>query len=114
MFEPSFIIVTVFVMGFAGYMTGRAMANTWRPFYQLIVYCLLFGFIDRFLVFALFDGELLSMSGYIVDTILLIAISALSFRFNLSRKMVSQYPWLFERTGLFSWREITDNNSGGA
>ncbi len=105
MFGTAFIIVTVFVMGFASYMTGQAMANTWRTFRQLFFYCLLLGLVDRFLIFSLFDGELLSIAGYLVDTMVLTAIASLSFRLKLSRKMVSQYPWLFERTGLFSWRE---------
>jgi uncharacterized protein DUF6867 len=35
--------------------------------------------------------------------ILAIALSA--HRFTLARKMVAQYPWLYERSGLLNWRE---------
>jgi hypothetical protein len=28
---PVFIGMTVFVMGFAAFMTGQALANTWQP-----------------------------------------------------------------------------------
>jgi hypothetical protein len=100
-----FIGMTVFVMGFAAYMTGQAMANTWKPAWHAVIYCVLMGFADRFLTFALFDGDLRSLSGYLIDTLVLIAIALFAYRMNQARKMVSQYPWLYERAGLFGWRE---------
>ena len=99
-----FISVTCVIIGFAAYMTGQAMANTWRPLWQLFVYCALLGFASRFLVFSLFDGELLSASGYVIDAAVLIAIALFAFRLSRARKMVNQYPWLYERSGLFGWR----------
>lgn len=100
-----FLLLTVAIMGFAAYMTGQALANTWRPAWQPFVYCVLLGFADRFLTFALFEGELLSLTGYLIDTGILIAIAWFAFRVTQARKMVSQYPWLYKRVGLFSWRE---------
>ncbi|HSO42876.1 MAG TPA: hypothetical protein VLR47_08575, partial [Rhodospirillales bacterium] len=38
-----FLAVTGVVIGFAAYMTGQAIANTWRPAWQLVVYALLLG-----------------------------------------------------------------------
>lgn len=102
---PVFITITVVVIGFAAYMTGQALGNTWQPVGRLIFYCVLLGFADRFLVFALFEGELVSVSGYVIDTAVLIAIALVAYRFNRARRIVSQYPWLYERTGPFTWRE---------
>lgn len=99
-----FVAVTVLVMGFAAYMTGQALANTWKPLWHAVIYAVLMGFADRFLVFALFDGSLSSVLGYIVDTTVLVAISVFAFRSTQARKMVSQYPWLYERRGLFTWK----------
>ncbi len=99
-----FIGVTVVVMGFVAYMTGQALANTWKPMWHAVVYCVLLGFADRFLTFALFEGELLSLTGYLIDTTVLVVLTLFAYRLNQAQKMVSQYPWLYERTGLFSWR----------
>ena len=101
---PVFLVVTGIVIGFAAYMTGQAIANTWRPVWQLVVYVLLLGLVARFLIFALFEGELLSLSGYLASTALLMAIGIFAYRLTRARKMVHQYPWLYERLGLFGWR----------
>lgn len=104
---PVFLTVTGLVIGFAAYMTGQAIANTWRPAWQLVVYVLLLGFAARFLIFALFEGELLSPGGYAASTALLMAIGVFAYRLTRARKMVHQYPWLYERSGLFGWRRRT-------
>ena len=36
---------------------------------------------------------------------LLLAVAALAFRVTQAGCMVAQYPWLYERAGLFAWRE---------
>jgi len=35
-----FLGLTILIMGGAGYLTGEALARTWRPLWQLILYCL--------------------------------------------------------------------------
>ena len=100
-----FFGMTVVIMGFAACVTGQALANTWRPLSHLFLYAVLLGFADRFLTFALFEGELLSLSGYLIDTAVLIVMSLVAFRVTKARKLVSQYPWLYEADGLFGWRE---------
>ncbi len=103
---PVFLILTVIIMGGAAYMTGQAVAATWRPYWQVLLYAVLLGLTDRFLTYALFEGELLSLSGFVVDTAVLSAISLFAFRVTRVGKMVSQYPWLYARDGLMSYREI--------
>jgi len=100
-----FIVVTVFLAGGASCLTGQALASTWRPARQIVLYTAMLGLADRFLNFALFEGALLSLSGYLIDTALLLVVAFVIYRLTLARKMVSQYPWLYERTGLFGWRE---------
>lgn len=101
-----FIGLTVILAGFCAFMTGQALAQTWRPIWQLFPYMLLLGCADRFLSFALFEGPLLSIQGYLIDTAVLITIAVLSYLATRASKMVSQYPWQYERSGLFGWKKI--------
>lgn len=105
---PVFIGVTLVLFGFAAFMTGQALASTWRHPGWVVFYLLLLGFADRFIVWSLFEGDLFSLSGYAIDTIALIAIGLFAFRVTQARKMVRQYPWLYRRRGLFGWRPLDD------
>lgn len=102
---PVFIGVTVILSGFAAYMTGQALAATWRPVWQAFLYSLLLGLADRFLTWALFQGELLLLSGYLIDTLVILLITLMAYRLTLARRMAAQYPWIYERSGPFSWRD---------
>lgn len=105
---PVFIGLTLILFGGAAYMMGQAISVTWRPVAHVIAYGALLGAADRFLIFALFDGELTSLSGYLIDTAVITAIGLLAFRITRVGRMVSQYPWLYRRSGLFSWAEISE------
>jgi branched-chain amino acid transport system ATP-binding protein len=103
-----FGLFTIVIMGGAGYMTGQAVASTWRPIWQAIAYSVLLGVVDRFLVFALFEGALLSLPGLILDTAVIMAICLIGYRITRVAKIVGQYPWLYERTGYFILRPRGD------
>ena len=103
---PVFIGLTVVGMGFAAFMVGQAVAQTWRPAWQAVVYCLLLGLADRFFGFALFGAPLASLTGYLIDATVLVAIGQIAFRLCRARRMVAQYPWLYRREGLFGWRAV--------
>ena len=103
---PVFVGLTCILFGFAAYATGWALASTWRPAWWAVFYAALLGLVDRFLHWALFDGPLLSPVGYAVDTAVLIAIALAAYRLTQAARMVRQYPWLYRRAGLFSWRPI--------
>ena len=77
----------------------------WRPVWQAVAYMALLGLVVRFFHFALFDGSLLSVHYYLADTVVLWAFALVSYRLTRVRQMISQYPWLYERNGLFSWRD---------
>ena len=102
---PVSICITLVLAGGCALMTGRALALNWRPDWQLIFYCLLLALADRFLIFALFGGELLSFSGYAVDFSILLIVAAAAFQITRARQMIRQYPWAYERAGLAGWRE---------
>jgi hypothetical protein len=102
-----YVGLTMCLMGFAAFMTGRAIAATWKPAWHCLAYALLLGLADRFLAYALFGGHLLSPAAYLIDTATLLGIALLAWRLARVRKMVSQYPWLYERAGLLSWRART-------
>lgn len=104
---PVFIGITVLFMGGCAFMAGQALASTWRPLWQVFPYALGLGLGDRFLCFALFEGRLLSVGGLIVDTLVLMAITLAAYRMTQARRMASQYPWLYERAGLFAWKPRT-------
>ena len=100
-----FLVMTVIFGGAAAFMTGRAVALIWRPFWQAVAYMLLLGLALRFLHYALFQAELLSLHYYLTDTLVLLLFTAAGYRLTRVRQMVTQYDWLYERSGLFGWRE---------
>ncbi len=105
----TFLMLTVVIGGSAAYMTGRSLAAHWRPIIQPILYTLLLAAVVRFFHFALFGGTLLSIHYYVVDAAVLIAAALLGYRVTRVRQMVTQYSWLYERAGLFWWREKQEN-----
>jgi hypothetical protein len=101
-----FVGVTLLLFGGAAWLTGQALAATWRPFWQGVVYAALLAAVDRFFIFALFEGDLLALPAYLFHAAVLIAITLLAYRLTRARRMVRQYPWLYERAGAFGWRPV--------
>jgi hypothetical protein len=102
---PSFLGLTLLLFGAAAMASGRALARQWRPAWQTIPYALLLAIGDRFLLYALFGGELLSATGFAVAATLLLMLCFTAFRLTLVRLMVRQYPWLYETASPLAWRE---------
>ena len=102
---PAFIFVTVILLGFGALMTGRAVASTWRPSWQVVAYCVPLAMTGRFLKWSLLGANGLSVSGFLIDLVVITAIGLVAYRIFLARNMVRQYPWLYRSAGLFSWRE---------
>lgn len=114
----SLLALTLILFGGAAALMGNAIADTWRPWWQNVTYGALLSVGDQFLGFALFDGpffidSLVSSDGgplgpalieYLFDTVVICAVALLAYRVTLARKMVAQYPWLYERTGPLGWR----------
>src|SRR5690242_21446766 len=98
------ILVTGAIGGAAAFLAGRAIARTWRPLWQVILYMLLLGAGIRFVHFALFEADLFSPIGYAIDTTFLVVVACLSWRATRATQMVTQYAWLYERSGPLTWR----------
>jgi hypothetical protein len=99
------VLVTGVIGGGAALLAGRAIASTWRPYLYVIIYMLILGAGVRFLHYALFQGNILSLPSYLADTVYVLAVSSIAYRMTRARQMARQYPWLYEQTGPFSWRE---------
>ena len=101
-----FVGLTLVLFGGAAWMMGRAVAESWRPFWQIWPYGFLLGAFDRFLSFSLFGYPLLHVPGFLVESLVLVGIAFLGFRVARAGQMVRQYPWLYERSGPLAYREI--------
>ena len=100
-----FFTMTVVLFGGAAFLTGQAVAQSWRPGWQILPAALLLAAADRFFLYALFAAELASLSGFLIAAAMLGAILLAAYYLTRARKMVQQYPWLYERRGPFGWRE---------
>jgi NO-binding membrane sensor protein with MHYT domain len=99
-----FLLVTVVLGGGAAALAGRAIAETWRPVWQVAVYSFVLGAAVRFLHFSLFGGILLSPHYYLVDSAVCVGFGFLGFRAARAAQMVTQYRWINEPQGRLRWR----------
>lgn len=90
----------------AAWLTGQAIAESWRPAWQVLPSAILLTLADRFLAYALFAGSLLSGRAALVTLVVVLALALAAYRLRQVKKMVSQYPWLYRRAGPFGWRDI--------
>ncbi len=98
------LLVTGFIGGGAAWLAGRAIARTWRPFWHVIAYIALLGAAVRFVHFALFEADLLAPLSYAADTAFLLVVGGFGWRVTRTTQMVTQYAWLYRRTGPLTWR----------
>ena len=99
-----FIGITVVLFGGFAFMMGQAIGETWRPAWHNVPYSFLLGAGNHFIDCALFGSDWGSLAHYLLNVAVGLVISLLSFRITQARKMVTQYPWIYERNGLFGWR----------
>lgn len=99
-----FVVLVCFLGGGAAWMTGRAVATTWRPLWVLAWFVVLLTLAVRFLSFALFEEVLLSIQYFFVDYLVLGAIALAAWRATRVTQMTTQYVWLYEKTTPFGWR----------
>ncbi len=105
-----FFFLTICIFGGASFLMGQAIAETWRPAWQNVVYGALLVAANRFFAATLFKQPPFDILSILADAIVIIGFALLAYRLTQVRKMVSQYPWLYERNGLFAWREKTATN----
>ena len=99
-----FLLVTIFFGGGAAWLSGRAIAQTWRPAWQVFVYSLVLGCAVRFIHFSLFGGTLLSAHYYLIDSAVCMGFGILGFRAARVSQMVTHYRWINQGNGPLRWR----------
>ena len=99
------LLVTIFLGGGAAYLSGRSVALTWRPLFNVFTYSAGLTCAVRFIHYALFGGTLLSIQYFLVDFVILAALAGLGFRITKTSQMIGQYSWLYERQTPVSWRQ---------
>ena len=100
-----FLLVTVVLGGGAAALAGRAIAQTWRPWWQIVAYMLILGCRRALLPFR-------PVRGHAVVAALLFgrqprsaSLAGLAgFRAERRAQMVKQYRWINEPAGPLSWR----------
>ena len=107
-----FLLVTAFLGGGAAWLSGRAIASTWRPWWHVAGYMLILGAAVRFMHFALFEGTLLSPQFYAVDTLVCVIFGFLGFRTTRVAQMTTQYGWINQRAGPMRWARRQEAISG--
>ncbi len=99
---PVFLGLTV-LGGAAALATGRAIATVWEPDWRIFPATLLLSAGVRFLHFALFQEQLLSLQYYLVTFVVLLGLAWLGYTWKRANQMARQYPWEFKKFGL-TWR----------
>jgi uncharacterized protein DUF6867 len=99
-----FVLVTIVLGGGASWLAGRAVAATWRPWWQVLFYMLILGAAVRFIHFSLFGGTLLSLHYYAIDSAVCLTAGVFGFRSARATQMVTQYRWLNAPDGVLGWR----------
>jgi hypothetical protein len=99
-----FLLVSVILGGGAAMLAGRAVAMTWRPWWQIVAYMLILGWAVRFIHFALFGGTLLSFHYYVVDSVICMTFALVGFQAARASQMVTQYRWINAPDGWLRWR----------
>lgn len=94
-----FLLCTIVLGGGAAYVTGRAIAETWRPFWQVIGYALALALFVRFMHFALFEERLVSLRNYTIDAAILIALAVVGYLVARRRQIATQYNWADTKHG---------------
>jgi hypothetical protein len=90
----SFVILTIGFGGLAAFMTGRALALIWRTRWHIFGAALLLAAAVRFLHYAMLQEELVSVTAFTVDFIVLFGIGWFGFGWTRRHQMRKQYGWL--------------------
>lgn len=88
-----FLLVTVVLGGLAAWATGRALADTWRPWWLVPLSMLLVACAVRFVHFAVFQEVLMSLRNFVVDFAVVTAFAVAAYVETRRRQMARQYGW---------------------
>ncbi|MGF1563495.1 MAG: DUF6867 family protein [Geminicoccaceae bacterium] len=100
-----FIVLTA-VFGLCAWLAGQAQARGWQPLRMALLYAGLLALAHRFLLFSLRQAHLLDILGLIISLLIFGSLAYAAYAKTRADRMVSQYPWLYQRKGVFGWQEI--------
>ena len=95
-----FLLLTVAIGGAAAWATGRAVARTWQPWWQVPVYAALLAAGVRFLHYSLFEEPFLAASNLAVDYVVLLVGAGAGHRLTRADQLARQYYWLSEKSAV--------------
>jgi hypothetical protein len=105
------LVAYIVFVGAGAWAIGRALAATWRPMWQSVPYAIMLGLAGRLVFWGLSGGSnedfWKGYSDVYVDFAVLVGIGVVAYRLTQARKMVTQYPWLYEPAGPFGWKSRT-------
>jgi hypothetical protein len=97
---------------FAGaWMTGRSVANEWKKPLVLVAYAFLLALGARFLHFALYEAQFVSLQRYLVDLLPIAIFTWLGYQMTRTNQMTRQYNWLYEKASPLTWRAKTQDTT---
>jgi hypothetical protein len=99
-----FVLVTLILGGGAATLAGRAIAGTWRPWWQVVAYGFVLGGAVRFKPGCVCVYMFLSAQDSVVDLIIFIHSRFLGLSAARASQMITQYGWLNESEGPMRWR----------
>ncbi len=103
-----FLFLTVVLAGGGGYLSGKAIAATWRTPWQVLPVAVVLGAAARFMHFALFGGTLTALQYLAVDALVVLALALLGYQRGRAIQMTGQYAFLFRAAGPFGWQRRPD------
>jgi hypothetical protein len=86
-----FTLLTVLLGGGMAFVSGKSIAETWRPLWQVPTYMALLALAVRFTHFALFEEVLVSGQNLLVDYTILLVMALAGYRLTRQRQMATQY-----------------------
>jgi hypothetical protein len=102
-----FVRVTVILGGGAAWLTGRATARTWSPWWKLVLYIVLLTIALRFIHFSLFEGTFFlppenfwtALHFAAIDFVVLMVAGSIGRQLTRRQQMARQYGFLSGRSG---------------
>ncbi len=104
--EPVTFVVITGLMMLCAVLSGQNMAKNWRSMGKVVFFGIIIIVGHRFLLTTLRNAEFLNIFGILMSSLLIMSTSILTFMRDRAQKMVNQYPWELEKSGLFGWRKI--------
>lgn len=97
-------VVTLALGAVGAWLTGRAFARVWRPWWVAALWVVPLAGAVRFFQVALFRGTWAAGEAAAVVLVVLVLAAAAGHRRTRAVQMVSRYGWLYRPAGLLGWR----------